>query len=575
MAAAKPKKPATPKAPTDTSGVVEPSVRIFTQWTPALIRSAVLMADGGSLYQLANLCEWVLADDRVKSTLGTRINALLGLEPTFAANGDKRRSNRAVKALDAGEDWWTAYPESEVGQLLRWGLVLGVAPARHNWTKADDHQGRDLPMPEFWHPQHLRFDWPSRQWFTRVAQIGTASGFTEVVLEPGDGEWILHTPFGKNRPWSLGLVLALAPLVLLKHYALQDWAQISERGIMLVLTCLDTKAAGELQGYTKEARKQLAESIYARGKQGVAALPPGIDLKAVQAALKADDIQGALIDLCNESIAILIRGGDLGTKAGGGASNAAVESQERTGDGANLRFDAQSWTSTAHDQSLIWWAQYNYGDPKLAPWPEYPVNPKTDVGVKAKATHEALEDLDMAEKLGLEVDRNAFLDEYEIDWAKAGKRPPAAVPPPVVEATPTVPGLGDGTDPVQPGTGPAPGAPAPAKGAPAAPVKKSADWMFLASGASSKENRGFIEGQLYTDALVERSTEHGAEAIQVDVKTLLGVIAEATDYDDLRTRLNAAFKSMDPEQLSSLVERSMVLAELAGRAAVIQDVVNG
>src|SRR5262245_40090103 len=106
MAAAKKKKPATGP---DMKVWVEPSVRTWTQWTSARIRSAEIAADGGSLYQLAQLCEWIMADDRVSACLNTRVNALLGLEPDFEASGDKRRSSRPVKALDAGEDWWTAY----------------------------------------------------------------------------------------------------------------------------------------------------------------------------------------------------------------------------------------------------------------------------------------------------------------------------------------------------------------------------------------------------------------------------------------------------------------------------------
>ena len=138
------------------SGAVEPSVRTFTSWTTALLRQAELQADAGNYRLLAQLCEWIMGDDRVASTLGTRRNALFGLEPTFEPSGDKRRSNRAVKALDAGEDWWAAYPEAESAQIFSWGLILGIGPGRHGWGTLDGHGNRWLPQPEFWHPQHLR-----------------------------------------------------------------------------------------------------------------------------------------------------------------------------------------------------------------------------------------------------------------------------------------------------------------------------------------------------------------------------------------------------------------------------------
>jgi hypothetical protein len=432
MAAAK-KKPA---AAPDLKVWVEPSVRTWTQWTSARIRTAEIAADGGSLYQLAQLCEWIMADDRVAACLNTRVNALLGLEPTFEASGDKRRAARPVKALDAGEDWWTAYPESEVSQILRWGLIMGLAPARHYWTDPlPDHDGRRLPNPEFWHPQHLRFDW-TRQWRIRVAQPGTSSEFTEVDFNPGDGEWILHTPFGKNRPWALGLWKGLKDLVLAKHLALEDWSRVGEKGAILTLE-MALEALGRFQGDinatddpsdTTAARKRIATDLYNRGREAVAALPPGLTLKATNVTVDTDKIYKSLIDLINTAIAVLIRGGNLGTENQGG-SRAATESQADTGDGANLRLDAQAWASTAHDQSLVWWAQFNYGDSQLAPWPVYPVDEDEDLKDMTAGQSKGLENLDVAEELGLEVDRKEFLEEHRITWAKPGERPPDAPMP--------------------------------------------------------------------------------------------------------------------------------------------------
>lgn len=560
MAAAK-KKPA---ASTDTRGAVEPTVRTFTVWTPALIRSAEIQADAGNLRYAANLCDWLLTNPIVRSGLSVRIQALLGLEPTFERSGDKRRSGRAVKALEADEDWWQAYPESELAQMLTWGLLLGVSPVNQApWKAHEDHGGRVLPNFETWHPQHLRFDNASREWRIKVASVGNTSGETEETLVPGDGTWVLHTPYGKNRPWAWGMWRCLGDLVLLAEYGWQDWGKVSERAILLVLTCLDAKAAGDLKGYTQAARKQLAQDIYARGSEGVAALPPGIDLKAVQAAVQAKDIQGALIEAAHKAIAIVIRGGNLSTDVGKAGSKAATETQSDMGDGGNLRFDAQSLTTTIHDQSLVWWAQFNYGDPALAPWPVYPVEEDEDLKDKTEVEGKAFENADNAERLGFEVDRAKFLEEHKIGWCKPGERPPTVAPTtePGTQPDPTAAPSGAPADPKAPSPEKAP------KGKPA-PTARA---LHLASGASTRDNQGFIDGQLYADALVERSTAHGADALQVDVKTLLGVIAEATSYEELSAKLNEAFQGMDPERFSSIVEKTRVLAGLAGRTAVLQD----
>lgn len=564
LAAAK-KKTATP---TDNRGAVEPTVRTFTLWTPALIRSAEIQADGGNLRYAANLCDWLLTDDRVSSGLRTRAQALLGLEPTFEKSGDKRRSGRAVKALEVGEDWWEAYPESELMQLVIWGLLLGVCPANQTpWTRNEDHGGRSLPTFEVWHPQHLRFDNPSRTWRIKVASVG--AGELERELVPGDGEWVLHTPFGKNRPWAWGLWRCLGDLVLLKKYGWGDWGKVSERAILLVLTCLDGKAAEALKGYTKEARKQLASDIYARGSEAVAALPPGIDLKAVQAVVAAKDLQGELIKAADKAISIVIRGGNLTTDVSDGGSRSATETQAAIGDGGNLAFDAQALTTTIHDQSLVWWAQFNFGDPSLAPWPVYPVEEDEDLQAKTETDSQALENLDVAEELGLEVDRSKFLEEHRITWAKPGKRPEKPKPPlaPGWQAQEEAPAPNGGEGAPSPAQEP----PAPNGEQPPPKPKAQARSLRLASGASSRDNRGFLEGQLYVDELVERSAEHGNAVVRPVLDAILEELDEATDYDDLRNRLRRRFADMPLEDFTELVYRAHLMADLAGRRAVTQD----
>ncbi len=92
--AARKKKPTRQKPPTDLKGFVEPSTRVFTDWTEARIRSAEHLAQSGELRLAADLCEYLLTDDRVASALTTRVQSLLGLDPTFEKSGDKQRPGR-------------------------------------------------------------------------------------------------------------------------------------------------------------------------------------------------------------------------------------------------------------------------------------------------------------------------------------------------------------------------------------------------------------------------------------------------------------------------------------------------
>src|SRR5690606_1253376 len=134
---------------------------------------------------------------------------------------------------EAGEDFWRSYAETELGQLVVWRLLLGVAPGRQKWSEPlKDHGGRILPVTEFWHPQGLRYD------FQRVGWFGKDSQSAEFQIVPGDGTWILHS-LAQNRPWSLGLWRRLGKWVLLKTLAAQDWSRHSEKAAMLVATSKD------------------------------------------------------------------------------------------------------------------------------------------------------------------------------------------------------------------------------------------------------------------------------------------------------------------------------------------------
>ncbi len=430
-------KPAsTPKAVVDTRAAVEPSVRVFTRWTPQLIQAAEIAADGGNLTQAAKICSWLLTDDRIRGCLSARIQGLLGLVPSFEKSGDARRSGRAIKALEAGDDFWVSYPESEMWLMLAWGLLLGSAPMRHVPKYVDGHDGRLLPCPEFWHPAAgLRFDQTTREWKIRVATSGSDYG-TEETITPGDGTWVLHMPFGKHSPWELGFWKCLAWWKLLKDYGRGDWARHMEKGSLLVLTQavnVQNMPTGSLPD-SKMIRDQSAMDLYQRGKDAVAALPVGKDLKLIEARGESYKLYESAKDAANDAFAVCIRGGNLTTSVDGG-SKAAAEVQERTGDFVNLRFDAETTTNTLYSQSLPWWAAWNFGDRSLAPWPNYPVAPQRNLKNFAETITSFTVAIDELEILGFEVDRQGALDEFELhEFVKPGKRPPAPVVAPVAPA---------------------------------------------------------------------------------------------------------------------------------------------
>jgi len=512
----------------DMTSISAPSVRSFTEWTPARLRTAERQAENGDLSFAVGVCEFLFTDERVAALLQTRTEALLGLSPTFEP-GRGRKSKQAQRALEAEDDWYDSYPDSELRQLITWGLMLGAAPARHAWTERVDHGGRVLPMPAFWHPQGLRYDWTKRQWLVRD------SANAEHVVTPGDGEWILHTPYGAARPWAHGLWRSLGRWVLLKYFAITDWARHSEKAALMV--------ASSPAGSTKEQRRELASDLASVGSDAAIALAAGFDLKIVEVAANTKQIYQAQIEMADLAIAIRIRGGNLTTNVEGG-SRAAAETQAKTGDGAKLKADASALSTTLHDQSLNWWAEFNFGDSKLAPWPAWPVEPEEDKSQRATMVKTLGEGLTTWDKLGFDVDPKAVQEEFGLTFLKGRTRERA--PDPVPGALPPDPNADKGK----------------------APKKAQA----LASGATRAEASGFLDGQGYADELVIAGAAAGGALLEADLARVLALVDSVKSLDELEAKLGELYVGMDPERLSETVERFMVLADLAGRAAVLQDI---
>lgn len=393
---------------------LEPSTRTLLDWSPDQIRAAEVLADGGSLRMAADLCEVMLADDRVSGVLGARTRGLLGLPVNFEKAGDRRRAGRAVKALEAGEDFWAAFPEHELGAMLDWGIMLGVALARVVPTDRPD-VGRVVPRLSRWHARWLRYDWDARQW--RVATDGGA----EVDAAPGDGEWVLHTPGGEHRPWADGAWRALSRWWLLKQYARQDFARHSEiHGTPL-------RAGIAPEGALKEHRKELAADLASIGRDTAFCLPPGYDLKLVEATAKTWEMFRAQNEMADTAIAIRLAGQNLTSMVTGGSLAAAKVHDVIRHD--LIRCDAETLGTTLHDQALVIWSEDNFGDPKLAPWPWWPTDPPADqlaLAQTRKAQAEALTALALAG-----VDTKPVMEEFGLKPA-----PDAAAPAPLQKPAP-------------------------------------------------------------------------------------------------------------------------------------------
>ncbi len=393
-----------PAAPVDSgqAGASEPHYRGGQiEWTPSLLKQALRRTDAtGALDFVAQLCDDLLGDDRIQSAFGTRVGGLLGSPLGFEAaalTGTARRRKRALRALEAGEDWWELFPEEELSKLIIWGLLLGVGFARLRWTQSDDHGGRALTRIEVWHPRWFKWDHAAKAWLQWDGKRWNR-------ITAGDGEWVIFTPYGRNRPWAFGLWRGLSMLWLLKHLAQKDWCLQSElQGIPgWVIT-------GE-QNHQK--RKELAQLFGDLARNPAVALPPGVDAKLVEAEANTWETFEHQIQMADRGFAVSIVGGNL---------NVEVSGNQQTGSTAQTlvridykRRDANTVSTMAHDQVLTWWAEWNFSEKGAAPWPLWNVEPPSNTSQVATTWLTVSKALDGFRKAGLVVDLRVTAERFGI-----------------------------------------------------------------------------------------------------------------------------------------------------------------
>jgi phage gp29-like protein len=556
----------------DVAVFLEPtSTRRLLEWTPPLIRAARAMADAGNLELAADFCESAMGDDRVQAALSTRTKGLVALPIRFEAA--RTGSKRAIKALEADEDWWVAFDETALSQLLNWGILLGVGLARIVWT-VRTNVDRIVPKIEVWNPRHLRYDWDRRVWTVKVA----GGGIEDVV--PGDGKWILYTPYGTSRPWAFGVWRAIALWHLLKQFAIQDWAYYSAKnggGHLVATSDINAKVS-------KEDRKSLAADLFAMQANSAVALPPGVSLDLIESTADTSGTFEAQKNAADLGMSVSLLGQNLSTEVTGPVSTGA------TLHGKVLQVfidaDAQTITTCIHDQALVWWAEFNFGARDIAPWPILDTKPPENRKAEADVLSVVSAALNVFQNAGAPVDVRALLERFGVplkdpkDIEQSGQvfkyhldygvltlnevRERLGLPPVSNGDVPPVPVAA----PADPNAVPDPNADTNSD-----PNAKAtmADYVQLASGRIVRRSSGVAAGQEYVDGLADNAKARAIKVLDEDLVAVLEAINEATSFDDVKTRLEKVYKGMNSDALAKLAEATITMAHLGGRHAINED----
>lgn len=514
----------------------EPRTSAVIGWSPDKVRSAETQANSGYFGLAADLCETMMADDRVSQALD-RLYAATTLPLEFQLPGvesEKSKDDPVVQALDT--DWWRVLPEATLRDVVAWVSLLGVALLHVDDWAIDPETKRVIPHFSVWSPKHLRWDPQVAGWKVRSASsLGDWSGTDEEIL-PGDGRWIVVL---RGSGWR-GIMKApwrgISRWWLLKQYATVDWASSSERhgqGTAVAVNQSSEKRLSEPQ------RKSLASDMAELKRNGVIVMPDGFDYKLVTDPANSWTTFKAQTEVANLAISIGLVGTNLTTEVQGGSYAAA--GVHASVDAQKMRGLLELLATTFRDQLLVWWAAFNFGDGAIAPYPHWDTTPPADTAGQAETHVKASTALRTYLDAGLPVDGKQWAERFGV---------------PLTDDLSKVP------KPRQSNGGSPGGAP------PTTRLEERAESRL----ATADPKDAFERGAAYVAELEQKCCAIAAKELVPTVAAVYAAIEGAESYEDAKERLLAAYQKVaEASRLVGATEAALIMGQLAGRETVEQE----
>lgn len=381
---------------------------------PLQVRDVLRRHAQGDFSRSAWLVDAMLTDARIAGCLEARINGLQGL--TFemqpaAGQRPNRRRQRAV-ADEALKMWREGVQLADRVNLLTWGVVLGVGIGQLRWEKT---ARKWKPYLEVWHGSSYRWSWERRCYQVQTLDQGL------VDVTPGDGQWVVYTPYGYEAGWLRALVRRLAVPFCGRLFGQRDLLRNSEvqGNPSRVAKYPRTAEKDEIHSFIRALAALATDSVVSiplnpgDGMLGVEQVPQ-YSVELLEAKGRPYEVFRLLLDRMDADIAIAICGQNLTTEVKGGSYAAANIHQSVRTD--YIKRDGEQATELFREQVLKPWTIVHYNDSALTPIPWWDTEPP--INLKARAT--TLKELGLAiealrDKGRLNVKAEALADEFNLE----------------------------------------------------------------------------------------------------------------------------------------------------------------
>lgn len=508
-----------------------PTFNWFTWDTLSIVQQAIQNLEFGIMREGALLWDWMLRDDRMSVSLSKRFDGLLGSAQEFEP------ANETAKAIKIADDLkaqgWKIFPTDQLYETLRWGRGIGVSLAQNVYEKRRDRGYSE--RIQVWHPQFLYWDWTARLYYVVTQNRGN------VYIEPDDPEWFLYTPYGMQLGWQKSLVRALFMPWLIRQFALRDWARFSE------VHGKPMRKAKFPSSATPQEKDDFFQALAYISSELVIRLPnskdpdANYDVELLEAKSETWEGIKELKKDMDDCIAITINGNNLTTDQKSGSL--AATKQHAQQQSIFVKADGESLSQALHNGPIRYWAAWNYPNgEKLVPWMKWQTDPPEDMTEKSTVTLAAAQALQIFKTIMAPLDERAFMELFSLPLLDPGAQVNALPDddPDDPQGENTAPDTGDGD---------------------AVPVIQS----MLSALSAAQTNAS--AGQAYLDRVAKLGTFAASESIRKDLLAVLTDVRRAKTPADLKARLKARFRGMDPAPFAKVLKGALVVSNLAGRAA--------
>lgn len=385
---------------------------------PDAVRYVLREHAEGRFYRAARLVEAMLEDSRIAGCLETRINGLQGLpfemQPPKA--GPPGRKKREAIAKKLREEWDDCFPTEDRVNLLTWGYMLGVGLGQLIWEKTPQRWKARLQV---WNPAYVEWVEVEKSYY-----VQTMHGRSRVT--PGDGQWVLFTPYGYEAGWKRALLRRLAVPYCCRLFGTRDLSRSSE------VNGSPAKLAKFPRRASQEEISRFIQGLGALSVDSVVGMPvesPGDptltvndvaqwDAKLLESTSRGHEIFNVLLQRADTDIAIAINGQNLTTEVKSGSLAAA--SVHRNVQADKVRNDGSQQRTFFREQCLRPLVVFNHGAGDATPFPTWDTEPPEDqkaradtlgaLGDAAKKLREGgfpIRHLELADSFGLELELEA------------------------------------------------------------------------------------------------------------------------------------------------------------------------